>query len=113
MNQAFHYMSENIEKRLLLEQIAEYLGLSASYFSSCFTQISGISPISYFNKMKIQYSCKLLETTNLKVVEISNKLAFDDPYYFTRLFTKIMGMLPVTYRKMLLNTPASHDSADE
>lgn len=97
-NLAFHYMSENIDKRLQLEDISNYLGVSIGYFSSYFASTTGVSPMNYFNRMKIQYACKELENTKLKVVEISNKLGFSDPYYFTRLFTKIMGVSPSKYR---------------
>lgn len=101
-NLAFHFMSENIEKRLRLEDIANYLGVTTGYFSSYFTKTTGVSPIIYFNRMKIQYACKLLDNTSLRVVEISNKLGFSDPYYFTRLFTKTMGISPSKYRSQSL-----------
>ncbi|HJH71518.1 MAG TPA: AraC family transcriptional regulator [Bacteroidaceae bacterium] len=97
-NLAFHFMSENIEQRIYLEDIAHYLGVTPGYFSSYFTKATGVSPINYFNRMKIQYACKLLKNTNLKIIEISNKLGFSDPYYFTRLFTKNMGISPSKYR---------------
>lgn len=95
---ATHYMLENIEKRIKLSDIASYLKISPSYFSSYYTRITGINPMLYFNNMKMQYACKLLETTNLKVNQISLKLGYTDPYYFTRLFTQIVGMPPTKYK---------------
>ena len=41
----------------------------------------------------------LLVHTNLSICEIAQKIGFDDPYYFSRLFKKEMGLSPAHYRK--------------
>ncbi len=95
---AVHYMRENIERRLTLAEIADYLGYSASHFSMLFKEMTGHSPLSYFNLLKVQEACNLLDQTSMKLNQICYKLGFDDPYYFSRLFKNIMGMSPRAYR---------------
>lgn len=95
---AIHFMTENVEKRIKLQDIASYVNLSPAYFSNYFSRITGVSPITYFNNLKIQYTCKLLETTDMKVNQICYKAGFNDPYYYTRLFTKVMGISPIEYK---------------
>ncbi|RME70993.1 MAG: AraC family transcriptional regulator, partial [Verrucomicrobia bacterium] len=56
-------------------------------------------PLDYFNRLKVQRACELLATTTLSIAEIAEQLGFDDPYYFSRLFRKIMGMAPRVYRR--------------
>ncbi|MDY4890912.1 MAG: AraC family transcriptional regulator, partial [Prevotella sp.] len=51
-----------------------------------------------FNILKIQLACKLLETTDLKINQICAKVGIDDSYYFSRLFTKTIGISPKKYR---------------
>ena len=40
----------------------------------------------------------MLDSTDMNINQIAAKLGFDDTYYFSRLFNKIMGMPPTAYR---------------
>ncbi len=95
-----HYMAENVERRLTLTDIADYSGFSSSYLSSMFKKRTGYSPLTYFNLLKIRKACELINTTGMKLTQISFKLGFDDQFYFSRLFSKIMGMSPRAYRAL-------------
>lgn len=96
---AIHYMKENVEKKLTLKQIAGHIGYSSSHFSALFHARTGYSPLNYFNQLKIQQACRLLDFSNMKINQICYKTGIDDCYYFSRLFTKIMGMSPREYKK--------------
>ena len=95
---AIHYMSENLEKRLSLAQIADYVGYSVSHFSHLFQTRMGESPVAYLNQLKVEKAADLLVTTDMKINQICFKIGFDDPYYFSRLFSKTMGVPPRVYR---------------
>ena len=97
---AIHYMKENLEKKLSLDQIATHTGYSTSHFTSMFNKRTGYAPLAYFNQLKIQQACKLLDFTDMKINQICYKIGIDDTYYFSRLFSKIMGMSPREYKKM-------------
>ena len=92
------YFGENTERRLTLAEIAEYSGLSPSRLSVVFKERTGHSPLAYFNLMKIRRACELLDTSSMKLNQISFKLGIDDQFYFSRLFSRIMGMSPKAYR---------------
>ena len=96
---AIHFMKENIEKRIPLEEIARKLGYSVSYFSMRFKHDTGYSPITYFNQLKIQRACELLDFTPMRINQICYKIGIDDPYYFTRLFKQVMGLSPMQYKR--------------
>ena len=58
--------------------------------------------IGYFPRVKyhyIQKACQYIELTDLKLQDIATAIGFEEPAYFSRLFTKIMGMTPSAYRK--------------
>ncbi|MDL2281895.1 AraC family transcriptional regulator [Parabacteroides sp. OttesenSCG-928-G06] len=95
-----HYMQENIEKKLSLEDIAIHAGYSSSHFSALFGKRTGYTPLAYFNQLKIQKACNLLDFTDMKINQICYKIGLDDTFYFSRLFTKVMGISPREYRKM-------------
>ena len=98
-DQAIDYMSERIGQVLGLEEIAHQVNLSASHFSFLFKKKTGFAPMEYFNHLKVQKACQYLLFTDLRVKEIACNLGIEDPYYFSRLFTKVMGLSPNDYRE--------------
>lgn len=93
-----HFMKENIGKKLSISEIASHTGYSVSHFSSIFSSRTGHSPVNYFNLLKIQYACNLIDNTDIKINQVCHKIGIEDCYYFSRLFTKIMGTSPREYR---------------
>ena len=53
---------------------------------------------NYIN-LKMQEAIRLLTQKNLKIKEVANILGYNDPYYFTRIFTKRFGASPGAYIK--------------
>jgi len=96
---SIEYMQNHLDVPLTLETLASAVNLSVSHYSNVFHKKTGYSPIIYFNHLKIQHACQYLQFTTLRINEISLKLGIDDPYYFSRLFTKTMGLSPAEYRK--------------
>lgn len=96
---AIHYMQENLEKKLTLADLSTYSGYSTSYLSKLFKRKTGQSPLNYFNLLKIRFACRILKDTDMKINQICFKIGIIDSYYFSRFFSKIMGMPPMAYRK--------------
>lgn len=96
---AIHYMKENIERKLSLQELSDHLGYSVSHLSMLFKKKTGHSPLSYFNLLKIQQACFMLDSTDMKINQLCYKIGIEDTYYFSRLFHKIMGISPKDYRK--------------
>ncbi|MDD2953206.1 MAG: AraC family transcriptional regulator [Parabacteroides sp.] len=96
---AIYFMKENLEKKLMLQEIARHTGYSPSHFSLLFSQRTGYAPLAYFNQLKIQQACQLLDFTDMKINQVCHKIGIDDTYYFSRLFSKIMGISPREYKK--------------
>ncbi len=99
VKKALAYMRAHVQRRPSLAQLAAHAGVSVSHFSFLFKTSLGIAPIDYFIDLKMQYACHLLETTSLTVKEVAFALDYDDPYYFSRLFRKVIGLSPIYYRK--------------
>jgi AraC-like DNA-binding protein len=92
------YLQEHTDKMLSLSEIAGAINLSPAHIATLFKKKTGFSIIEYFNQLKIQKACQFLLFTDLRVNEIADKLGIEDPYYFSRLFTKLIGVSPVKYR---------------
>lgn len=97
--QVIHYMQENIGTQLSLSDFAKNFKYSNSHFSALFLKETGVSPINYYLHLKMQKACQYLELTNMKLFEIATKTGFNEPAYFSRIFTKIIGMSPSEYRR--------------
>lgn len=95
---AINFMQENLNRKLSLSEIADEINLSVSYFSNLFLKKTGFSPLQYLNMLRIRKACHYLDFTNMKINQISPLVGIDDNFYFSRLFTKIMGISPTEYR---------------
>ena len=92
-------MQQKIHTVLGLPELSNFASLSVSHFSSVFKTKTGYSPIEYFNHLKIQKACMYLLISKMSIKEIAINLGIDDQYYFSRMFSKLMGVSPTEYRK--------------
>ena len=92
------YMQDNIHQQLGLEDLAAVAHLSKFHFSNRYKALTGYSPIKHFLHMKIEYACQLLDSSEMSVKAIAAELGYPDPLYFSRLFSKTMGLSPRAYR---------------
>ncbi|MGB7395877.1 MAG: AraC family transcriptional regulator [Pricia sp.] len=93
------FLIENLDKPLKSKNIAEEFNYSPSYLFSLFKKSTGYSLIQFFNLKKVQKACEYLNYTELSVKEISHRVGFQDPLYFSRLFKKYMGASPRSYKQ--------------
>ncbi|MFD2115717.1 helix-turn-helix domain-containing protein [Paenibacillus yanchengensis] len=99
-DQAVRYMMTQLDRSLSLTQLADHIGLSKQHLIYMFNQETGTPPIEFYLRLKIQRASQLLALTNLSIKEIANSVGIHDPYYFSRLFKKIMGCSPTYYRNI-------------
>lgn len=98
IDRAILYMQEHINENISLNDLSSRYNYSASRFSSLFRQKTGYAPIDYFIQMKMQKASQQLDFTDSSIKEVALNLGFDDPYYFSRRFSKVIGMSPTKYR---------------
>ena len=92
-------MRSKVTEQLSLQQLAEPTHYSVSHFSMLFRKRTGSAPMDYFLSLKMQHACHLLDFSRLRVREIGEALGYEDPFYFSRLFKKFVGIPPLQYRK--------------
>lgn len=92
-------MQKRTNTTLTLKECASFANLSVSHFSAVFHEKTGYAPVEYFNHLKIQKACQYLSFTPMSIKEMANNLGIEDQYYFSRMFSKLMGISPTEYRK--------------
>lgn len=97
VDKAIFYMQENLNSSLKIKDIAGYVQFSESHLSRLFRNKTGSSPLDYFIGLKMQEAIRLLTNKNLKIKEVAFALGYDDPFYFSRIFTRHMGSSPGTF----------------
>jgi AraC-like DNA-binding protein len=100
VDSAIQYMQEHINENFTLNELSNLYRYSPSRFSSLFKQKTGYAPIDYFIQMKMQKATQHLDFTDQSIKQISFDMGFDDPYYFSRRFSKVIGMSPTKYRSI-------------
>jgi len=96
---AIALMQQKIFGILTLKELAAYSNLSVTHFCSLFKKNTGYSPVEYFNHLKIQKACQYLSFTDMPIKELAINVGIDDQYYFSRMFSRLMGTSPSEYRK--------------
>ena len=99
IRKALTYINTDLCTDLTLNVLAEQLNVNASYLSMLFKKETGMTLTDYVNKHRIEHAGRLLLCTNLPIKSIAQKCGISDIYYFTRLFKRIMGTTPKTFRQ--------------
>jgi len=97
--QAQSYMRAHLSEELDLKLLAETACLSPAHFSRVFKKATGLSPIAYLTKLRLDRATQLLSTTHQSITEISMDCGFQDPAYFARVFKKTYRESPRNYRQ--------------
>ena len=100
IDSAILFMQEHINENITLNELSHRYNYSPSRFSSLFKQKTGYAPIDYFIQMKMQKASQHLGITDKSIKDIALSMGFDDPYYFSKRFTKVMGLSPSKYRSV-------------
>ncbi|MEZ5039242.1 MAG: AraC family transcriptional regulator [Saprospiraceae bacterium] len=91
---------ENIDKEHFgVNEICKLLGVNRMHLHRCFKSTIGISTLNYIQKIRIEKAKKLLLKKDDQIREVAFLVGFSDPCYFTRVFSRHVGMSPTEFVK--------------
>lgn len=93
------FMRKRLETGLTLAELSAQFGISRFHLVRWFRARTGLPPMEYFIRLRIEKACLLLDRSNQPVHEVARECGYADPYYFSRIFRKTMGLSPLHYRK--------------
>ncbi|WP_211746994.1 AraC family transcriptional regulator [Paenibacillus sp. Marseille-Q4541] len=93
------FIDMNYTQSLNLKKMAEHFNISPYYLAHIFKNSYSTSPIHYMIQRRMGEATRLLVQTEMKVWEIAKLTGYENPNYFSILFTKMVGMSPRQYRE--------------
>lgn len=96
---SINFIHTNFERDISLGDIARFVFLSPSYFTRAFKEETGVSPINYLLKVRIERAKELLADTSLKISDIALSVGFSNQQRFNEMFKKYAHLTPLQYRK--------------
>jgi AraC-like DNA-binding protein len=99
MGKIIDQIENNLQSPLSNSELSKFAGLSRNAFIRSFKQATGLPPAAFQISRRLEKASAELRSSTLSVDEISEKYAFCDRHYFSRMFIKKFGVGPSTYRK--------------
>ena len=104
INASKEYIYSHIKERITIEDLADSLGVSASYLSRLFKKETGISFTEYLVGHRIRKAKKLIKSGNSSFKEVADAVGYHDYVQFSKMFKKYAGVAPSIYRQASFKT---------
>ena len=95
---AVDYIEENYAKDLNMAVVSNYISMNYSLFSYSFKQYTGSNFVNYLKEIRMREAKKLLTETDMKIIEISQAVGYDNEKHFMKIFKATCGVSPTEYR---------------
>ena len=99
IKRAIEYIQENYDKDLNMAVVSNHISMNYSLFSSLFKEYTGSNFVNYLKAIRMEKAKELLAETDLRIVEISAKIGYDNEKHFMKTFQASCGVSPSEYRK--------------
>jgi AraC family transcriptional regulator of arabinose operon len=96
---AQQYLLDNSGRMVAVAEAAQAAGLSSSRLAHLFRAETGLTPMQFLDRQRLQRACQLLAGTPLPVKDIATQVGYGDIYHFSQRFKKLVGQSPRTYRQ--------------
>lgn len=93
------WLAENYVTVNPVEEMTTRSGLTERSFNRRFSRATGMTPLAYVQRLRIERAKRMLEETDLAVDEISWQVGYQEPAFFRRLFKRITRLTPGQYRR--------------
>ncbi|MEK3912645.1 AraC family transcriptional regulator [Paenibacillus sp. FSL H7-0331] len=101
--QLLNFIHDFYQTDLTKEVIEKRLSRSYEYLSQVFKKHSGMTITHYIHQLQIQRAKHLLDESQIPIQEIAKEIGIADPFYFSKIFKKLVGIPPSTYRENRLS----------
>lgn len=97
-DKAIEFIRLNYNYDIKIEDIAKNIGIDRTYLYKIFMKVYNVSPQQYLIQFRLHVACKLLESSNISITEVSYSCGFKDTPAFYKHFKRHYGITPTAYR---------------
>jgi AraC-like DNA-binding protein len=101
VTRARKFIEDNQATDISLADVAKAVNTSTFYFCKLFKKATGLNFTEYLSQVRIEKAKNLLLNPNLRVSEIGYEIGFQSLTHFNRVFRRIAGQSPTSYRERL------------
>jgi AraC-like DNA-binding protein len=94
----YSFVRANLDKPLLVDDLAEVAGYSRAHFSRMFAAEAGLAPAEFVSQERLRLASRLLSNGALSIKQVSATCGFTDPNYFAKVFRQSFGASPTQFR---------------
>lgn len=94
------YTVEHLSEKLYVSDAAQQAQMSVTSFNAYFKKFVGKTYVEYVNNLRIERAKVILLGASYDISEVGNEVGISDLSYFNRIFKRIVGMSPGSFRKM-------------
>lgn len=95
------YISQNIDRRLTVSDVANAIGVSKNYLTNVFSGSEGVPLMEYINRSKLSYMMVLIRRYGYTLQQAGKQVGFTDVNYISRIFKRYYGMTVTEYKRTL------------
>ena len=99
LSDAMGYIRANFMSNITLDDVAAHAHVSPYYLSHLFRERLGVTFVEYVTRVRMEMAKDYLIHTRLPVSVIAERLGYDDPGYFGKVFRKYAGVTPLGFRR--------------
>lgn len=104
LSEALRFIRKGIPEGVNAEEVIRHVGLSHTQVERAFTKVLGSTIHQEIARLRMREACRLLSETELPAIEVSRRVGFSSPQYFSRLFHAHSGLTPIDYRRKRVGT---------
>ena len=105
IKEAIHFIEQNFQNNITVEEIASVCGINRSYFGKIFRNSIGRSPQEFLMNYRMVKATELLKLTSLSIAEIGSAVGYENQLHFSRAFKTIYGVSPREWRNQHSSSP--------
>lgn len=99
VRRAIEHMASHLADPLTIEELRSVAGVSRSQLAAIFEPATGLTPMRYLEKLRLERAMQILRLTSRPIESIAAEVGFCDPKHFAKRFRAVVGVTPSGYRR--------------
>lgn len=104
MREAIRWLEDHYTEKVTIDQLITFMGYGKSRLFALFRDLTGLSPIEWLNRFRVEKAAVLLADRDLSIQQICRAVGFANQAFFTKMFHRYKGLPPSRYRRATMQS---------